>query len=206
VVKVNSISYYAPAGKKRISFNQQGSRFISSLYPVRSEEEAKEALVAVAAEYRDATHHTFACRVGYGGGLIERSSDDREPAGTAGAPMLQLLQGRDISDIIIIGTRYFGGTKLGIGGLTRAYRDCARLVLNETKLILKEPRRSYKLEMAYSDLGAVSRLAESLGAIIEKVDYSDRVKIYLTLPARKGETLLKGFESATRGEGTILVL
>ncbi len=204
MVKVNNNAYHAPAEKKRIFFNVQDSRFISSLYPVRCEKEKRNALAAVTGEYRDATHNTYAYRIGCGSSLIERAFDDREPAGTAGAPMLQLLQGKGISDILIVGTRYFGGTKLGIGGLTRAYRDCARLVLDETKLILKEPQKSYKLEMAYSDLGAVSRVAESLGAAIEKVDYSDRVKIYLTIPARKAQNLLKGFDSATRGEGSVV--
>lgn len=197
-------SYYAPAGEKRITFNVQGSKFIASLFPLFSEDEAKEALNSVGMEYPDATHHTYAYRIGSGSTLIERSSDDREPAGTAGSPMLQLMQGKNVSDLLIVGSRYFGGTKLGIGGLTRAYRDCARLVLEEAKLVLKEPQKTFQLEMAYSDLGAVSRLAESLDATIAGIDYSDKVIMHLTLPARESENLLKGFDSATRGAGNIV--
>lgn len=197
-------SYYAPAGEKRITFNVQGSKFIASLFPLFSEDEAKEALNSVGMEYPDATHHTYAYRIGSGSTLIERSSDDREPAGTAGSPMLQLMQGKNVSDLLIVGSRYFGGTKLGIGGLTRAYRDCARLVLEEAKLVLKEPQKTFQLEIIYSDLGAVSRLAESLGATIAGIDYSDKVIIHLTLPARESENLLKGFDSATRGAGNIV--
>ena len=197
-------TYYAPTKQKRITFNVQGSRFIASLMPVHSEEEAKEALQVVASEYPDATHHTYAYRIGSGSTLIERASDDREPAGTAGSPMLQLLQGKNVSNTLIVGTRYFGGTKLGSGGLTRAYRDCARLVVEEANLVMKEPQKTFQLEIIYSDLGAVSRLAESLGATIAGIDYSDKVIIHLTLPARESENLLKGFDSATRGAGNIV--
>ena len=197
-------TYYIPTGKIRTTFNVQSSRFIASLFPVHSEEEVKEALKVVAAEFPEATHHTFAYRIGSGSTLIERASDGREPAGTAGSPMLQLLQGKNISNILIVATRYFGGTKLGIGGLTRAYRDCARLVADEAKLVMKVPLKSFQLEIIYSDLGAVSRLAQSLGATIAGIDYSDKVIIHLTLPARESENLLKGFDSATRGGGNIV--
>lgn len=197
-------SYYAPTKQKRITFNVQGSKFIASLFPVQSEEEVKEALHCVVSEYPDATHHTYAYRIGSGSSIIERTSDDREPAGTAGSPMLQLLQGKSISDILIVGIRYFGGTKLGIGGLTRAYRDCARLVVEEAKLVMKEPLKSFQLKMAYGDLGAVSRLVESLNAAIAGIDYSDKVTMHLTLPARESENLQKSFESATRGTGNIV--
>lgn len=204
MIVINQNSYLSPLKTKRIIFSVQGSRFISTLRPVRTEEAARSAIDSVRAEYPDATHHTYAYRIGVGSNLIERLSDDREPAGTAGAPMLQLLQGKSISDALVIATRYFGGTKLGIGGLTRAYRDCARLVLEEATLTRREPLTSCRLRMPYEDLGAVTRLAESSSASIDKVDYSETVEMQLTLPVRCLEELKLGFQSATRGRGNIV--
>ena len=117
--------------------------------------------------------------------------------------MLQVLQGKNVSDAIIIGTRYFGGTKLGIGGLTRAYRDCARLSLKDADLKTKETLDSYSLKLTYEDVGPVSKLIKSISGTITGVDYSDIVVIRIQIPARESVTLLQGFESVSRGRGTV---
>jgi len=196
-------SYFAPLKKSRARFTVQGSRFIATLAPVDDQEEVSKILDQVRVEFPDATHHTYACRIGSGSTLIERSSDDREPAGTAGAPMLQVLQGHNISDALVIGTRYFGGTKLGIGGLTRAYRDCVRRVLDKAKLKKKEPLQKYSLQLSYEDMGPITRLIETLEGIILNVDYSDTVTMHIQVPTREEANLRPGFESACRGRGTI---
>ncbi len=196
-------SYFVPLKKSRLRFTVHGSRFIATLAPADDQEEVSKILDQVRAEFPDATHHTYAYRVGSGSSLIERSSDDREPAGTAGPPMLQVLQGHNISDALVIGTRYFGGTKLGIGGLTRAYRDCARRVLEEAKLKKKEPLQKYCLQLAYEDLGTVTRFIETLEGTIINLDYSDTVTMYIQVPAREEANLRPGFQSACRGRGSI---
>ena len=192
-------TYQAPAKSTRCNFTVSGSRFIANLIPVTSEDAVNAALTAIRAEFPDATHHTYAYRIG---ALIERSSDDREPAGTAGSPMLQVLQGGNISDALIIATRYFGGTKLGIGGLTRAYRDCARLPLAEALLVIREPLSLIFLTLRYEDLGAVSRLLETLSVTVVNVDYSASVTMQIQLPTRSSEEFISSFEASCRGQGT----
>lgn len=194
--------YFSPAGKISCRFSVQGSRFIATLAPAVTEDIARSVLAVVETAYRDATHHPYALRVGSGSDLLERSSDDQEPAGTAGAPMLQVLQGRNISDAILIGTRYFGGTKLGIGGLTRAYRECARQSLNEAKLIEKEPLEIYFLKISYEDIGTVTRLLESINGSIVSATYGEEVMLEVTLPLRQGSSFRAAFQEACRGRGS----
>jgi putative IMPACT (imprinted ancient) family translation regulator len=116
--------------------------------------------------------------------------------------MLQVLQGGNISDALVVATRYFGGTKLGIGGLTRAYRDCARLPLAETVLVTREPLSAILLTMRYEDLGAVSRLLETFSGTVDSVEYSASVTMQIQLPARSSEEFINSFESSCRGQGT----
>ncbi len=195
-------SYYlAPARKYRCRFTEQGSRFIGTLAPASSEKTARQCLAALESEFPGATHHAYAYRIGSGSPVIERSFDDGEPSGSAGAPMLQVLRGRNISDAIIIGTRYFGGTRLGLGGLTRAYRNCARLSLEEAALEKKEPVTMLFFELNYDDLGQVTRLIESLEGKIVDSGYTDSVSLQVKLPARLAPGLIEGFESACRGRG-----
>ncbi len=198
--------YRAPTSTKRVRFSVQGSRFIATLIPAVDEGTARKEIEKVSSEFFDATHHAYAYRIGSGPAMIERASDAREPAGTAGPPMLQVLQGGNISDAVIIGTRYFGGTKLGIGGLTRAYRDCARKALETARLTIREPHATFELELAYEDLGVVTRLVESLEGTALNIYYSDNVKIIVSIPRREEETFKNGFKSACRGHGKLAEL
>ena len=193
--------YKAPAGTTRCRFTVQGSRFIGTLAASATEEVCRRFLSELKQEFPDATHHAYAFRIGAGSGLVERSSDDGEPAGSAGAPMLQVLQGNNVSDAVVIATRYFGGTKLGIGGLTRAYRDCARLSLEEASLKRREPADYFMLELSYEDLGQLNRLIESLGGKIRSAEYTNSVTLKVKVPSRLGQNLTEGFESVCRGRG-----
>ncbi len=199
----NEKFYLTPLKKTRIRFTIRGSRFIATLTPVADEETASKIIDQVGTEFHDATHHAYACRVGSGSAIVERSSDAREPAGTAGAPMLQILQGSNVSDALVIGTRYFGGTRLGIGGLTRAYRDCARLALEDAVLRKKEPFAEYSLKIAYEELGALTRLVETLEGTVLGLNYSDSVIMHVQLPARESEAFKQGFNSICRGRGVL---
>jgi uncharacterized YigZ family protein len=197
------IFYLAPANKKRTHFTVQGSRFIASLYPALSEKKAEQFIDAACSEFPDATHHAYAYRIGGGNRRVERYSDAREPAGTAGLPMLQLLQGKNISDVVVVATRYYGGTKLGIGGLTRAYRDCARISTEQAELIRREPLSTCKLELSYKDYGSVNRLIESVGGKVDAVKYLESVTVTATLPAREKKRFSEAYETACRGNGKI---
>ena len=191
--------YFAPVKKVRVRFTLSGSRFIATLIPTAREEKAREAISAVSGEFPDATHHAYAYRIGYAGRLIERAFDDREPAGTAGAPMLQYLGGNNISDVLVIATRYFGGTKLGVGGLIRAYRDCARFSVEDARLVSREPLDSIILQLSYEDLGVVKRLLENHEGSNISLEYGEKVDIKADLPTRLTEQFLAAFQSACRG-------
>ena len=110
-----------------------GSRFIADAAPAKSEEEARAFLEVVRSKYHDARHHCWAYRVGPRGEAW-RSSDDGEPSGSAGVPILKQLEGHDVTDLVVVVTRYFGGTKLGVGGLVRAYGSAAKEALEEAKI------------------------------------------------------------------------
>lgn len=198
--------YLRPTKTVRNRFSVQGSRFIATLAAAITETAARKAIESVSIEFPDASHHTYAYRIGCGSSLIERVNDDREPANTAGIPMLQMLQVKNVSDAVIIGTRYFGGTRLGIGGLTRAYRDCARLILKDEVLKIVEVMDIYSLKLAYEDLGPVTRFIKSSSGKITKIDYSDMVVIRIQIPARISPVLLEGLNSVSSGRVTAVKL
>ena len=201
-----STSYQTPREQYRVRFTVQGSKFISTLAPAVSEDAARAVIETASGEFPDATHHAYAYRIGSGGDIIERSSDDREPSGTAGPPMLQVMQGKNLSDAVVVATRYFGGIKLGVGGLKRAYRDCARQAISAANLILKEPFIKYRLKTSYEDYGAVTRLLESVEGKLVSVSYSERVTLEVTMPLRQAEYFTASFESTTRGRGAIQLI
>lgn len=185
----------------RVRFVVKNSRFIATAAPVTGEEAAEQFVERIRAEFPDATHHTYTYRIGAGSSLVERAFDDREPAGTAGLPMLQLLQGKGLSDLVVVGTRYFGGIKLGIGGLTRAYRHCARACIEEAALVVRERLYHCRMTVSYGDIGALLRQLEALGADIIATDYAAEVSVIAALPYRVAGTMQKRFVELSRGSG-----
>ena len=123
-------TYDVPARETRIEMWVSNSRFIATAAPVFGVEEARAFVERIRAEFADATHNVPAYVVGHGASVIAHSHDDGEPSGTAGRPALAVLQGSDLGDVAVVVTRYFGGTKLGTGGLVRAYGDAVREVLD----------------------------------------------------------------------------
>lgn len=202
----DSLSYLTPRRQNRVRFTVQGSKFIATIATAASEDAARAIIEAVSSEFSGATHHAYAYRIGSGSDILERSSDDREPPGTAGPPILQVMQGKNLSDAVVVATRYFGGIKLGAGGLTRAYRDCARQAISEADLVLKEPFKQFRLKTSYEDYGAVTRVMESCEGKLVSVSYTDNVILEITLPLRQSEQFTASFESTTRGRGTCVFI
>lgn len=132
----------------------QKSRFIADIFPITNEDEAREKLQQIRKLHYDATHHCSAFRLGSGQPL-ERSADDGEPAGTAGRPMLSVLQHRGLTNLIAIVTRYFGGIKLGTGGLVRAYGGTLAAALDRTPLYRFTPHRRCRFTVPYDLLGSI---------------------------------------------------
>lgn len=146
------IPYTAPEAPVRARTEIQKSIFIADLAPTASMEEAEAFWDARRKEFRDARHHCFACRIG-AGQAREKSSDDGEPQGTAGHPMLRVLQMQDLTNTVLVVTRYFGGIKLGAGGLTRAYSGAAAGACREARLIRHTPHLSVRLTLPYDAVG-----------------------------------------------------
>lgn len=142
--------YRIPAKKTRTEIQVSNSRFIASAAPVFSVEEAKAFIHEVRHEFSDASHHVPAFLIGYGQSVMAHCSDDGEPSGTAGRPALAVLQGSGLGDIAVIVTRYFGGTKLGTGGLVRAYTDAVKAVLEILPLAEKVPTHNAMLVIPYT--------------------------------------------------------
>ncbi len=163
------------------TYVEKKSKFIAHVQDVESVEEAQEYIEAVKKRFWDARHNCFAFRVG-SDQVITRCSDDGEPAGTAGRPILDVILANDIYNIVIVVTRYFGGTLLGTGGLIRSYTEAAKRGIEDSEIIEKIPGRRYIAEMEYTDLGKLRYLLEKNHYLIEDTEYTDRVLLRLLVP------------------------
>jgi len=143
-----------------------GSRFFAHAAPARSEEQAKELLAALARRYPDATHVVFAWRLGWP--PAERAADAGEPTGTAGAPILAALRGANLSDVVVAVARYFGGTKLGKGGLVRAYGGVAREAIGALATDAVTAMARLEVRAPYERIGALKRLVR--GGRVELIE------------------------------------
>lgn len=176
--------YRIPAEFHRIETEVARSRFIASVAPVGTVEEARNFIAQIRAEMPDASHHVYAFRAGYGASITEGMSDDGEPTGTAGPPVLSVLRGSDIGDIALVVTRYFGGTKLGTGGLVRAYSEAAHVALNSLKIEEKIEKRLLGIEIPYNLFNPVKSLVEAHNGTIEEETFAGDVTILAVFPVR----------------------
>ncbi len=166
-----------PAARAQTEILVINSRFIATLGPAFSVEEARLFIAAVRQEHPDATHNVPAFVIGHGASLITHCSDDGEPSGTAGRPVLAVLQGSGLGDAVVVVTRYFGGTKLGTGGLVRAYSDAVRAVLAVTPLAEKTLTHTVFIEMPYAYYEQVRLLTGEHGGVILEQDFAARVAV-----------------------------
>src|SRR5690606_11092509 len=154
------------------------SRFIGWGAPVRSEDEALAVLEQIRAEHAQATHNCYAYRFGFGVETV-RFSDDGEPGGSAGKPILEVIQREDLRNVIIVVTRYFGGTLLGASGLVRAYAQAAKLAVDAAGVVEQGRHTRVAMTVAYEWLGRIQHELQELVVIIESVDYGERVSLRL---------------------------
>lgn len=150
------------------------SRFICRLHRCSSEQEARDWFKQVRREYPDATHHCTAMRIG----SVVRSSDDGEPAGTAGRPMLDVLEGMDLDDVAAVVIRYFGGTLLGKGGLVRAYSSSVRLAAEQAELMEVRKTGFYQLSAGYEWTGKLEAFFRSSAAVLLETEYGQEAIYY----------------------------
>lgn len=177
----------------------EGSRFIADLFPVIEEEEAKAKLESVRKKHYDATHHTFAYIIGAEKNIV-RYSDDGEPSGTAGVKIHSALHVKNCSDILLVVTRYFGGTKLGVGGLGRAYFNAAEEVLAKAQFISKAIVKEMFVSFPFSETNPVMNLINTQKLRIARTDYTEeRSIITLQILPSLFSSLQLSFTNATRG-------
>lgn len=194
-----AVRYPIPAEETQAEIEVENSRFIATLAPAFTVDEAKQFVKQVKERFKDATHNVPAYVVGYGSSTIAHCHDDGEPSGTAGRPMLAVLQGSGLGDVVVVVTRYFGGTKLGTGGLVRAYGDAVRAVLAVTPLAEKVPTHTMMLALPYSHLERVRLLiAESAGQILEEVFAAD-VTIVAQFVVEKWPDFARALEEMSHG-------
>ena len=177
-----SEGYLIPTQTHRVTTAVSNSRFITTIGHVSTVDEAKTFLAAVRAEMPDANHHVYAYRVGFGNSVIEGMSDDGEPSGTSGPPVLAVLRGSGIGDVIVVVTRYFGGTLLGTGGLVRAYGDGAREGLASLPTERKIERKILGIELPYHYFEQVKRLIARHGGMLDEEDFAGDVTILASFP------------------------
>ncbi len=175
--------YRAPTGGARAELKEKGSRFVAIVRPARHEEAAGAILDELRARYRDATHLCWAWRLG--APPRERSADAGEPHGTAGLPMLQVLRGAGLSDVVAAVARWFGGVKLGKGGLARAYSGVLQEALAELPSEVRRPVVRLALEAPFERLGAVRRLVRPPEVTIESESYGEAARLVLRVERRR---------------------
>lgn len=174
------------------------SRFITWLRRADDESAARAVVAEARAAHPAARHHCSAFIVGAPGGTAtERSSDDGEPAGTAGMPMLEVLRGAGLTDVCAVVIRYFGGTKLGTGGLVRAYSDAVRTAVADAPLVTAHELRLWQVELPHADAGRVEADLHAAGASVHDVTYGSRVT--LTVATDDGAALTARLAALTAG-------
>ncbi|MDD7182136.1 MAG: YigZ family protein [Peptostreptococcus porci] len=166
------------------------SKFIGHAKPVQTEEEARMFVEEIKQKYKDATHNVWAYTIGQNMN-IQRYSDDGEPQGTAGIPTLELIKKEDLRNVVVVVTRYFGGIKLGAGGLVRAYTKGAKLGLDAAKIVEKRPFVSVEIEIEYTLLGKIQNELSNNNYFVKEIEYADKVKINVFCESEKTEGLNK---------------
>lgn len=182
------------------------SRFISSLSPAKSVDEARAFISEIKKRFPDATHHVPAFVIGHGNSIITHSNDDGEPSGTAGRPALAVLQGSGLGNVVVVVTRYFGGTKLGTGGLVKAYGDAVREVLLSVKKAVLIPSTTLIFAIPYRLYDQVVRLMEEHNGLVLETEFMEDITITVQFKDEKLDDFQNDLRNLSNGQVEALVL
>ena len=166
------------------------SRFIGNAYPVADETEAKRFVEDIRQRYPDANHNVFAYRITGDGNLIMKYDDDGEPSGSSGKPVFKVLELKGLDNVVVIITRYFGGIKLGFGGLSRAYKQTAIEAIDDAGIVEQRPTKEMKIVVDYRNMQFVKHIIENTATILDE-HYSDIVEIVVAIAEDKTDELEK---------------
>lgn len=190
------MTYRTVAAQAAAEFTEKRSRFVAELAPSADETAALAFIEAVRRKSRDARHHVFAYRIAGG---AERFSDDGEPQGTGGSPLMETLRRAQLTGTVLVVTRFFGGILLGAGGLTRAYAHAASLALAQANVVEKRPYARVAFLCSYAQYGQVQTLALRLGGE-PRADFGGEVRVLVELPEKNTEDFLSALTQLTAGK------
>jgi len=182
------------------------SRFITNLAPANSVEEAREFIAEVKKNHPAANHHVPAFVIGHGKSIITHCSDDGEPSGTAGRPALAVLQGSGLGNVVVVVTRYFGGTKLGTGGLVKAYGDAVREVLKEVKFAVLLATTTLMFTTPYRLYDQVVRLMEAHHGLVLETEFLQEITVKVRFKDEELESFASQVSNLSAGQVETIVV
>ena len=189
--------------KKIISgeITEKKSKFIATIFPIEDEADALQKLESVRKQHRDARHNVFVYRIANG---AERASDDGEPSGTAGIPILDIVRGMELQNILVVVTRYFGGILLGTGGLVRAYSDATKEALKQAEKVEKIWKVEYKIKISYSYYDKILYYLRTHNIPMIKSDFTEEIELYVNVEKEKAEKFCEEVTEITERTAEIL--
>ncbi|MDZ7360965.1 MAG: YigZ family protein [candidate division KSB1 bacterium] len=198
--------YYTIMAPVEVEFKIKDSTFIAFLRAVASRQEAETCISERSRQFHDATHNCYAFRVGFDNHLVAKSSDAGEPAGTAGRPILRALERRHLTNLAAVVTRYFGGTKLGTGGLIRAYGGAVAAAIGQAALTPIFPQPVLRLRYAYAQSAAVQKILRLVAAEVRQVNFGSEVSQVIAVRAQRAEETQRLLHEACAGKIVIEIL
>ncbi len=174
-------------------FKDKGSKFFAFAWPVQNEDEVKEILTGIKKEHHSARHHCYAWRIGTEN-ISFRANDDGEPSSTAGKPILGQLQSFDVTNILLVVVRYFGGTLLGVSGLINAYKSAAADALNNSEIIEKLIESNYILDFTYNELNDVMQIVKSENLNVLKTQFEEKCRLFFSVRKSEEEKIYRIFD------------
>ncbi len=195
--------YRIPKSRCRVEIRVSNSRFIATVAPAFSVKEAQDFLREIRGEMPDATHHVYAFKIGYGASVSEGMSDDGEPSGTAGPPAMAVLRGADVGDVALVITRYFGGTKLGTGGLVTAYTNAAKAVFEALETEQKVTRVRVGVTLPYALYEQTKLLLSDYDCILEDERFEDCVRLRFQIPEENVARMTQAVHDLSAGKVTL---
>lgn len=175
-------------------FKDKGSKFYAFAYPVRNEDNVKEILTSLKKEHHSARHHCYAWRIGTEN-ISFRANDDGEPSSTAGKPILGQMQSFDVTNVLVVVVRYFGGTLLGVSGLIHAYRNAAADALNNAEIVEKIIEQNYVLDFTYNELNDVMQITKNENLTIVKTQFEEKCRLFFSVRISEAEKVNQIFSN-----------
>ena len=194
----SKILYTTVRQEASAEFTEKKSVFIGHAKPVKSDAEAMEFVAKIKEKYKDARHNCYAYYLN--SGVLARYSDDNEPQGTAGIPILEVIKKSGVNDCVVVVTRYFGGILLGAGGLVRAYSTAAGLALEAAGIVTYEEYESFSLSCDYGEYNKINFELECVNAIIDKCDFLENVKLEFAVKSEISDIICKKISELSGGK------